>query len=303
MIGELGSVLARVTSVLDSLGVMLIVIIIGVLGCMYALDGFQWLTLGRKAGLDKDWMPFVPFAHAIYRLNIIGEQWWKMFFLEMWWLYAFIMYKIVMAISTNKWATFAIILVTIYLAACLAYNIYYRYKYYKAFQVKPVLCLLLPTFWLIPCVRVIDLMMAFTNNFEFTGEGTSRTIKGTLKAAVSIPKNNNQYAQQNAQTGSITGLSGMYAGQDLPIAANEELVIGRDNAFCNLIVDQHADKVSRKHCSVTYDASRRVYMVTDYSTNGTFVDGGNRLVANMPTMLQRGTVIALGSRENRFKLN
>jgi pSer/pThr/pTyr-binding forkhead associated (FHA) protein len=44
-------------------------------------------------------------------------------------------------------------------------------------------------------------------------------------------------------------------------------------------------------------------MVTDYSTNGTFIDGGSRLVANVPTPIQRGTVIALGSRENRFRLN
>lgn len=95
----------------------------------------------------------------------------------------------------------------------------------------------------------------------------------------------------------------MYAGQTLPLAASDEMVIGRDNAFCNLIVDQNADKVSRKHCGIVFDPSRGVYMVTDYSTNGTFLDGGNRLVANMPTTLQKGSVIALGNRENRFKLN
>ncbi len=302
-----GGALDLLSSYLGGIGFMMAIgIILGIVvfAAGYALDGFKVLHTGRKAGLEKDWMPFVPFAHTIYRLQIVGEQWWKMFFLEWYWFYAWLLRTIVMAISANKWGTFANVLCTIYLLLCLAYNVYYLYKYYRAFEITPVLSILVLTGLGTTAITIIDYHIAFTKNFRFTGEGTGRTISGSLKSAVNVPRSPGAPpVGAAAMSASITGLSGMYAGQDLPLAPNDEMIIGRDSAFCNVIVDQNAEKVSRKHCGILFDQSRNSYQVTDYSTNGTFIDGGNRLVANMPTTLQRGTVIALGSRENRFKLN
>lgn len=301
-----GGLQALVNTITSSFVVFILIVIV-ILGAYWTLTGFKWLYIGRKAGLDKDWMPFVPFAKAIYRLKIVDEGWWKMFFLEGWWLYCGLLYWIVDAISSGKWTTFGTILASLYALCCIAYNVYWRYKYYTAFEIKPHMAIGI----LIPFTggrrRGLDYRVAFTDHFEYTGHGTSRTVSGTARNVVSVPKSG-QAAPAGAPAaggrgGSITGLSGMYAGQELPLAAGDEMIIGRDNAMCNLIVDQNADKLSRKHCGIVYDPGRAVYMVTDYSTNGTFIDGGNRLVANMPTQLQRGTVIALGNRENRFKLN
>lgn len=173
-------------------------------------------------------------------------------------------------------------------------------------------------------------MIAFGRNYPFTGEGTSRAIMDVIDVPQMRDERGNPVSLTRAITpaergapwagkqhsaavpnssaaqrasGSISGLSGMYAGQTLPLADGEEMVIGRDDTLCNLIVDQNAEKVSRKHCGVIYNASNASYLVTDYSSNGTFIDGGNRLVANLSTTLAHSTVIALGSRENRFKLN
>ena len=293
-LSDLAGNISAISDMLSTISSVMGFVIFIILGVSYALNGFQNMYIGRKTGLDKDWMPFVPFAHTIYRLQMVNEEWWKMFFLEFSLLYGGIVYMIINAISNGQWKTFASIVLVFYFACCIAYRLYYRFKFYKAFNITPVLCLLFLTFWGL-FVRVIDLLIAFTDNFEFTGEGMGRTVAGTAKSVVNVRESNN--------TASISGLSGMYAGQTLPVAANDEMIIGRDNAFCNLIVDQNADKVSRKHCGIVYDSSRKVYQVTDYSTNGTFVDGGSRLIANMPTTLQSGTVIALGSRENRFRLN
>lgn len=287
------SAIAKVLSIVSSCAGFLIFVVLGV---TYALNGFQNMYIGRKTGLDKDWMPFVPFAHTIYRLQMVNEQWWKMFFLEFSWLYGGIVYMIIDAISNGKWTTFANIVLIFYLGCCIAYRLYYRYKFYKAFDIKPVLCILFLSVWA-PFVRVFDLFIAFTDNFKFSGNDMGRTVSGTASSFVNVRE-----TAKNEGI-SIVGMSGMYAGQSIPIGANDEMIIGRDNMLCNLIVDQNAEKVSRKHCGVTFDTGRNVYIVTDYSTNGTFVDGGNRLVANSPTTLQRGTIIALGSRENRFRLN
>lgn len=270
----------------------------------YVLHGFMLMHTGRKTGLDKNWMAFVPFAQTIYRLQFVGEQWWKMFFLEYSLLYGGILYILIVAVSNGGWSTFAKIVFIFYLGCCVAYQCYYRYKFYKAFHVQPVLCLLFLTFWM-PFVKIFDLLIAFTDCFEFTGEGTQRTVSQTARSIVN-PREKKAVVSSSASRavkGSITGLTGMYAGQTIPLASREELVIGRDNEICNLIVDQNAEKVSRKHCGVAYIADTGSYQVVDYSSNGTTVEGGSRLVANVPATLQPGAVIALGSRENRFRLN
>lgn len=294
--------MGNMLSMLSSIGWVLMMLIPII---TYVLHGFMLMHTGQKTGIDKNWMAFVPFAQTIYRLQFVEEQWWKMFFLEYSWLYGGLLFWIINAISNGSWGTFSKIVILFYLGCCVAYRLYYRYKFYKAFAVQPVLCILFLTVWA-PFVRVVDLLIAFTECFAFTGEGTGRTVSQTARSVVNVrDRRQPDPGVSSAKTvkGSITGLTGMYAGQTIPLANREELIIGRDNANCNLIVDQNAEKVSRKHCGIAYIADSGNYQVVDYSSNGTSVDGGNRLVANMPTILQPGTVIALGSRENRFRLN
>lgn len=123
------------------LNAVVIIAIIIIAAAFYVVTAFKWQFIGRKAGLQKDWMPFVPFARTVYRLSIVEEQWWKMFFLDGWWLYSYLISTIINAVSNNRWATFSNILVTLYIACCLAYNIYWRFKYYTAHNIKPHLSL------------------------------------------------------------------------------------------------------------------------------------------------------------------
>jgi hypothetical protein len=106
-----------------------------------------------------------------------------------------------------------------------------------------------------------------------------------------------------AGTGSLTGIEGMYKGAVVNLNAGEEVVIGRDSAFSHVVVDQNADLVSRKHCGIIYNPESRLYNVIDYSSNGTYTDGGTRLMANIYTHLPAGTVISLGNSVNSFRLN
>lgn len=278
-----------ISSLMGSL-TMMIIVVVALFACMWALSGYKWLMIGKKAGLENDWMPFVPFAKTIYRLSILREDWWKMFIFEGWVWYSILLRWIILAISSYQWMTFSMIVGNIYLLVCVAYNVYWRYKYYRAFNMKPYLAIgiINPLEMCFRCV--IDYLIGFSDNFEYEKKGKSSN-GGSRRAAGVASKES-----------AVEGLSGMYAGQQIPLAAGEELLIGRDNTMCSLIIDQHAEKVSRKHCGITYDAARSVYIVTDYSSNGTYIDGGNRLAANVPTRMQRGTVLALGNRENRFRL-
>lgn len=257
----------------------------------YVFNSLQHLYAGRKAGRTEDWMAFVPFARTIYRLRMLGQPIWMMFLLGESAVYAYLLNLILSAIN----ATFAMVVVVLYLLACLAYNVYYRRLYFRAFGISPHLGLLLISFVGVFVLRVMDVLIAFTHTYSFVG----------IDALVYVPTNVpvKKPTRDSVNTGGITGLTGMYANQDIQIAPGEEIVIGRDSNVSNVIISQNAEKVSRKHCSIQFDAETNSYRVVDHSSNGTFIDGGNRLVAGIPTSLSRGTVLALGNRENRFKLN
>jgi hypothetical protein len=104
------------------------------------------------------------------------------------------------------------------------------------------------------------------------------------------------------ESGKVTGVTGMYQGVSFPIGRGEELLIGRDSAIAHVIIDQGAEKISRKHCGIVYDETNRTYRVTDYSMNGTFKEDGVRLLANVPAILPIGSVIVLANRQVSFRL-
>jgi len=328
-LGGLFSFLGVIGSVFEAIGYLFVPLLIISAISLYVLSAFKWQFIGRKAGLQKDWMPFVPFARTVYKLSLVDEPFWRMFFKDGFILYAGLMSWIITAIN-DEWQTFAVVLVVLYALCYIAYNVFFRYKYYTAHNIRPHLALVILVPPVFPVLQVTDYLIAFSRLYPFTGEGTSRAIM----EAVEVPQARDIHGKPIAVTQamrpsdkgapwesgsaaappstpvsssggapSITGMSGMYAGQTIPLAPNDEMMIGRDGVMCNLIVNQNAEKISRKHCGITFNQAQGVYMVTDYSSNGTFIDGSNRLVRNMPTSMQRGTVIALGSRENRFKLD
>lgn len=102
-------------------------------------------------------------------------------------------------------------------------------------------------------------------------------------------------------TGTVLGLSGTNKGYGFKLRDGEEIIIGKDPAVSNVIVDPKYREISRKHCSIAYVAADDAYQVTDYSVNGTFVNG-NRIPQNMKKKVPAGSEITLGKTDNKFKL-
>jgi len=86
------------------------------------------------------------------------------------------------------------------------------------------------------------------------------------------------------------------------VPQGEEIILGRDAAMAHVIIDQDADRVSRRHCGIRYNPQDGSYIVTDYSTNGTFREDGSRMPSNMSVTLMRGATIKLGSSSVSFRL-
>ena len=92
----------------------------------------------------------------------------------------------------------------------------------------------------------------------------------------------------------------MFAGAQIPIANGESVIIGRAVDSCHIILEGQA--ISRKHCTVQYDATTGNYIVTDYSANGTFLGNGSKLPPQKNIALTPGSLIWIGSADNTFQL-
>lgn len=92
--------------------------------------------------------------------------------------------------------------------------------------------------------------------------------------------------------GAIRIRNGKYQDQILVLQRGEVLQVGRDTGSCNLVLE--APWVSKVHCSICYDAHFGQYMVTDHSTNGTYLQDGTRLKVDQETDIIPGSVIRIG---------
>jgi serine/threonine protein kinase len=83
------------------------------------------------------------------------------------------------------------------------------------------------------------------------------------------------------------------------IPLNEDIIIGRSAQQSNLILTQHY--ISKKHCNIYFDRNTDNFYITDFSTNGVYVDGV-RLPYNVSTSVKSGCVLAIGCYECTVKV-
>jgi hypothetical protein len=285
-------------SIFSAASILYILVVIVVFVASYLFSGMTLMYIGRKAGLDSDWMPFVPFANTIYELRIVRMPWYFMFFLGvwMWSLVSAILVALLSLIHINL----AIIVFILYSLCCIAFYVYYKYLFYKAFGINPNLIIAIIALSSGMIDFMLNVLIAYTGLFSYGSPQPVYRPGGEFSPHLSSPPH--QEPQQAyapppppvvpvSSYGSITCLTGMYSGNTFNMVRDEELTIGRDATGCNIVLERNADKVSRKHCGILYNPANRNYYVTDYSSNGTLTGDGSRLVRNIPTMLPPGTVV------------
>ena len=131
-------------------------------------------------------------------------------------------------------------------------------------------------------------------------------------------QNNNNYRQNGYARGGygqigtvavsnayLTGMSGSLAGRAFDASNAQPLVIGRDPASCNVVVDANDTVVSHRHCMVRFVPNTNSYCVQDLdSMNGTFIGNmNNRLPALSEQNVPRGVIIYLADGKTSFKLS
>lgn len=100
----------------------------------------------------------------------------------------------------------------------------------------------------------------------------------------------------------IRGLAGQYAGASIPVDARPSMM-GRDQTAANLVFGLEADAVSKRHCSIRWDAARGVFVLEDLgSTNGTYLANGERIWPGQPRELRPGDRFYIGDTRNQFEV-
>jgi len=100
----------------------------------------------------------------------------------------------------------------------------------------------------------------------------------------------------------LRGVSGAYAGKEFPVAG-EPITLGRDPHFSQIVFDAQDSVVSKRHCIVRVDRVSGGMLVEDCgSTNGTFLENGERLRAGEPRLVRPYGSFYLGDRRHSFQV-
>lgn len=101
----------------------------------------------------------------------------------------------------------------------------------------------------------------------------------------------------------LQGIEGYYQGTVFELNENQTWVLGRDGQAGNLVIPGEGQGISRRHCSVQFDSSRQTFLLEDlWSTNGTYLDTGQRLQPGEPVELKPGRRFFLASPAVQFEV-
>lgn len=156
-----------------------------------------------------------------------------------------------------------------------------------------------------PFANPTEASAAYTNKTEAVPASatieTEEVLSGEVESAVNrqaamIP----QYVQSPPR-GVLVGLTGMYAGAEIPFQNGMSIRLGRLNN--NDLIFEGQGMVSRNHCTIRWDGVSHTFIFKDTSSSGTYVNGSEDcLPQNIEIEIPVGSVIALGDESNTFRL-
>lgn len=91
----------------------------------------------------------------------------------------------------------------------------------------------------------------------------------------------------------ICVLSGSMKGVCVPVEARETLYLGKDPKLANIVFSADYKRVSRLHCTITFNSEYNKYYVVDCSNNGTYLGDKTRLQNGKRVAINPNTVLIL----------
>lgn len=96
----------------------------------------------------------------------------------------------------------------------------------------------------------------------------------------------------------LRSLAQQHNGVRIPIQGRQ-ILIGTSQGECQVVFRSGTPGVSRRHCSISWDAATGDFILTDLGSSfGTFLENRQKLAQGVPTRLRPGDRFYLGSPEN-----
>lgn len=125
----------------------------------------------------------------------------------------------------------------------------------------------------------------------------SEIVAADENSTVVITKN---FAMGAAKYGIVVGIRGARQNDTFRLYHDEEMIIGRDGKQSQIVLNDSI--ISRKHCGIRFDGKEQCYYVCDFSSNGTFAGGRQKLEKNKWNRVERDTLIQLVNDKCSFML-
>ena len=111
-----------------------------------------------------------------------------------------------------------------------------------------------------------------------------------------------QKAVEQAARPALSAVTGIFAGTDFPVQADEELAIGSDPSVCQIVLP--AECAAPIHCSIRYDSRRGCWQVRDLTDGQTFENGVRAIRTGVFEDIPKGRLICVGQGKysQRFRL-
>lgn len=94
--------------------------------------------------------------------------------------------------------------------------------------------------------------------------------------------------------------NGIYEGTIIRFRPEQTILIGRDAKLADIVVN--LPKVSRLHCMIVFHEKDNLYEIVDFSKNGTYINGEQRMVSDTSYVVKTGTRVSFGDVDNVYCL-
>lgn len=143
------------------------------------------------------------------------------------------------------------------------------------------------------CYWLMLAVVTLLYSFFFWGFIDSRKDK-----IINVSRTGGGYGGNPNYNAGLRGITGMYTGQ-LFYLQGRTIAIGSGAGMDIMIQDAY---VSGRHCMIRFNPVNGCYEIYDDSTNGVYLNNGNRLQKGIYNSVQRGSVIIIGSNSQQFQL-
>ena len=132
-----------------------------------------------------------------------------------------------------------------------------------------------------------------------TSEAVSRRVGGRSSRSSVAPMATDR---AGATAPVLYGVQGTYGDQTLELG-DAPLYLGRHSAVANLVFPESDVAISKRHCVVRWDEAEQAFVLQDcYSTNGTYLEKGERLEPGKDYRLPPGQRFYLGDTGAMFEV-